>query len=85
MPEADDPNDIKVSCKVVYQENEIKEKYGDISEEEIHQKIWEEIKKINQTLPPYKYIKGLIVTKEPLIKTTTNKVKRMEEMKLILK
>ena len=30
-------------------------------------------------------MKGLITTKEPLIKTTTNKVKRQEEMKLILK
>ena len=63
----------------------MKEAYGLEDEDAIHQKIWEEIKKINQTLPPYKYMKGLITTKEPLIKTTTNKVKRQEEMKLILK
>ena len=31
----------------------------------------------------YKYIKGLTVTDVPLIKTTTNKVKRAEEIKLI--
>jgi len=84
MPDQEDINDVKVCVKVVYQEETMKEKYSDISESEIHQKIWEEIKKINQTLPQYKYIKGLIVTKEPLIKTTTNKVKRNEEMKKIM-
>ena len=29
----------------------------------------------------YKYIKHLVLTKEPLIKTTTNKIKRNEELK----
>jgi len=85
MPEEDDENDVKVFAKVVYLPEVMKEEYGLEDEDEIHQKIWEEIKKINQTLPPYKYMKGLITTKEPLIKTTTNKVKRQEEMKLILK
>ena len=42
------------------------------------------MKEINTTLPKYKYMKHMILTKEPLIKTTTNKVKRNEEMKLIL-
>ena len=85
MPEEDDENDVKVFAKVVYLPEVMKEAYGLEDEDAIHQKIWEEIKKINQTLPPYKYMKGLITTKEPLIKTTTNKVKRQEEMKLILK
>lgn len=85
MPEDDDENNVKVSAKVVYLPDVMKEEYGLEDEDEIHQKIWEEIKKINQTLPPYKYMKGLITTKEPLIKTTTNKVKRQEEMKRILK
>lgn len=84
MPEDDDENNVKVSAKVVYLPEVMKEEYGLEDEDEIHQKIWEEIKKINQTLPPYKYMKGLITTKEPLIKTTTNKVKRQEEMKRIL-
>ena len=34
-------------------------------------------------MPTYKYIKGMILTDEPLIKTTTNKVKRFEELKKI--
>ena len=43
-----------------------------------------DIKEINKTLPKYKYIKDMILTDVPLIKTSTNKVKRNEEMKLIL-
>ena len=39
------------------------------------------MKKINKTLPKYKYIKNLILTNEPMIKTTTAKIKRFEEIK----
>ena len=41
------------------------------------------IKELNKKMPTYKYIKKLILTDEPLIKTTTNKVKRFEELKKI--
>ena len=84
MPIENDPNDLKLSVKVVYDKEVVKEKYQDKTIEEIKQIIWEEIKKINKTLPPYKYIKNLIVTDEELIKTTTKKVKRNEELKRIL-
>ena len=40
-------------------------------------------KEINKTLPPYKYIKNMIITDKPLIKTTTHKIKRKEELALI--
>ena len=46
--------------------------------------MWEKIKKINKTFPPYKYIKNMILTDKELIKTTTKKVKRAEEIKSIL-
>ena len=42
------------------------------------------IKKINQTFPMYKYIKHMILTDEELIKTTTKKIKRKEELDKIL-
>lgn len=84
MPDEDDENDVKVSVKVVYNESYVKDKYGEISEEELYKIIWNKMKEINTTLPKYKYMKHMILTKEPLIKTTTNKVKRNEEMKLIL-
>jgi long-chain acyl-CoA synthetase len=35
-------------------------------------------------MPPYKYIREIIVTDEPMIKTTTQKIKRFEEIKNIL-
>ena len=63
----------------------MKEAYGISTEEEITNKIWEKIKELNKTMPPYKYIKEIIVTEEELIKTTTQKIKRHEEMAKILK
>ena len=84
MPEEDDKSKIKVAVKVVYNKDKTKEKYGDISEEELYKKIWNQIKEVNKTLPPYKYIKHMILTDKPLIKTTTQKIKRKEEIKTVL-
>ena len=55
----------------------------DFLKQELYEIIWNKIKEINNTLPKYKYIKHMTITKEPLIKTTTNKIKRNEEMKKI--
>lgn len=84
ISEKEDKNDLKVAVKVVYNEKVVKEKYKDISEDELYKIIWEKIKEINKTFPPYKYIKSMILTKEPLIKTTTHKTKRKEELARIL-
>ena len=84
MPNKKDKNDVMLSVKVVYNEEVVKEKYPDISEEELYKTIWEEIKKINTTFPRYKHLQKMILTKDELIKTTTKKVKRHEEMKKIL-
>lgn len=84
MPDKQDKNDITLSVKVVYNKETAKEKYPDASEEDLKKIVWEQIKEINKTFPPYKYIKNLILTDEELIKTTTKKVKRQEEMKKIL-
>ena len=85
MPDENDKNDLKLSVKVVYNKDEVKEKCGDISEEEIRNIIWEKIKNdVNTTVPRYKHIINMILTDKELIKTTTKKVKRNEEMKIIL-
>ena len=84
MPEEDDSSKIKVAIKVVYNKDKVKEKYGDISKDDLYKKIWAQIKEVNKTLPPYKYIKHMILTDKPLIKTTTQKIKRKEEIKTVL-
>ena len=85
MPDEKDKNDVKLSIKAVYDEECIKEKYSDKSEDELREILWNEIKEINTTFPRYKHIKNLIVSHEELIKTTTKKVKRHEELEKILK
>lgn len=77
-------NDYQISAKIVYNEEVIKELYPESNKEEYKEIIWNEIKeKVNQNIPDYKHIKEITITKEPLIKTTTQKVKRAEEMKKI--
>jgi len=83
-PENNDINDLVVSAKVVYNKDNIRDEYGEVSEKELFEIIWNKIKEINKTLPRYKYIKNLILTNTPLIKTSTNKIKRNEELKLVL-
>ncbi len=39
---------------------------------------------MNKAMPAYKYIRDIIVTDKELIKTTTQKIKRHEEMKTVL-
>ena len=55
----------------------------DQDEEAIKEKLWIDVKEVNKTMPKYKYIKGITVTTEPLIKTTTLKIKRFEEIKRV--
>lgn len=84
MPDKDDKNDITLSVKIVYDKEVVKEKYEHKTEEELYQIIWKQIKQINTKFPRYKHIQNMILTDEELVKTTTKKVKRQEEMKLIL-
>lgn len=71
----------KICAKAVYNEEIIKEKFGNKDQKEYYNIIWEEIKKINQDLPMFKHIKELEITTKPLAKTTTQKIKRFEEIK----
>ena len=84
MPDKKEKDDVKVSVKVVYSKEVAEEKYAGKTEDELYQIIWEQIKELNKSFPRYKHIQKLILTDEELIKTTTKKVKRQEEMKKIL-
>ncbi|MGN1299083.1 MAG: AMP-dependent synthetase/ligase [Candidatus Scatovivens sp.] len=74
-------DDFIVSVKIVYNEEIIKSKYNTTSEDKIKEIIWNDIKNINKQFPNYKHIKHLDITTEPMIKTTTAKIKRHEEIK----
>ena len=80
-PEED--GDYKICAKIVYDKEIINEIYETTNEEEIKEIIWKEIKKVNKTMPPYKYIREIKITDQPLIKTTTQKIKRFEEIKTV--
>ena len=77
-------DDVSLSVKVKLDNEIVKEKYSDLSEEELEKVLWEEIKEINKKMPTYKYMKHLFIEKGEFIKTTTNKIKRNEEMKKIM-
>ena len=77
-------DDLDVSVKIVYNKEFTDANYVGISEDELKEIIWKDVKTINKDLTTYKHMKHLIVTTEPMIKTTTAKIKRFEEMKKIL-
>ena len=68
----------KISAKIVYSQELITKEYGEKTEQEIKNIIWEEIKKINQDLPIFKHIKEIHITTKPFEKTTTQKIKRYQ-------
>ena len=80
-PISKDPNDIKIFVKIVYN----KENFEAKTETEIKEYFNEKIKSINKTMPHYKAIRGIIISDKPLIKTTTNKIKREKNLEQIMK
>lgn len=80
----EDDGDYQICTKIQYDKTLMKETYNVETEEEIKETLWKEVKKINKTMPAYKYIRDIMVTEEDFIKTTTQKIKRNEEMKKIL-
>lgn len=72
-----------VTARVTLNQEYIEEIYGKgklPSEKEIYSLIWEEVKKINRTMVPYKAIKRLEIKRDAFIKTTTLKIKRFAEL-----
>ena len=77
---SEDKDNIKINVKIVYDREILKNAYKAETEEEIHKALIEKIKEINSQIPKYKAIRGLIISEEPLIKTTTNKIKRQANL-----
>ncbi len=79
----EEDGDYKICAKIVYDLEQMKELYNLDSEDKIKEFIWQEVKKVNKTMPAYKYVRDITVTTKELIKTTTQKIKRFEEMKTV--
>ena len=77
----EDSTDTMLCAKIVYDEKLLNEELGNKTPDEIKDEIWSRVKEINKNLPIFKHIKKIDVTTEPLAKTTTQKVKRYEELK----
>lgn len=83
-PVSDNKDDIKINVKIVFDRDVVKDVYNvSDDEKEIYQVITKKVKEINKTMPPYKAIRGITLTEDPLIKTTTNKIKRQDNLKVI--
>lgn len=81
----DDDGDVKVCSKLVYDKDLIKDLYNIEGEDNIREFLWNKVKEVNNLMPKYKYIREMMITEEELIKTTTLKIKRHEEIKKIFK
>lgn len=83
QPRHNDGNqkDLALCAKIVYKPDYMKDTYGVTDPAEIERIIKKDIDAINEELPVYKHMLRIIVTDEPMIKTTTGKVKRYEEVK----
>lgn len=80
--EVEGNKELTITARVIPNYEEIEELHGkDLTEEQVHNIIWEEIKKVNRSLTSYKAIKSLEIKKDEFEKTTTMKIKRFAELK----
>lgn len=69
-------NDLVVTAKIVYDAEYFKTHYAAETFEDVEKLIKLAIDKINDEMPSYKNIRRLILTDQPMEKTTTGKIKR---------
>ena len=76
-------DDIKIVADIIVNQEFIEAKFKDEqkTKEEIKEIIWQEVKKINQTLVSYKHITEINIREKEFEKTTTLKIKRYLEIK----
>lgn len=71
--------------EAIFYTNKYEEVYKVKTDDEIYKVLSNKIKEINQTMPQYKAIRGVLITEKELIKTTTNKIKRQANLDAIEK
>ena len=80
IPKSDD---ILIVADLILDSDYVQEKFGENQKtnEELKAIVWEEVKKINQTLVSYKHIRDINIREKEFEKTTTLKIKRYLEHK----
>ena len=81
----DKKTDTLLCAKIVYDKDAIEKEFGKKDEAEYEKDIFKQIKEINKDLPTFKHIKKIMITTEPMEKTTTQKIKRNKELEKINK
>lgn len=82
-PEANSRREEKeliITARVIPDYDKIKELHGDLSEKEIYDVIWKNIKEVNKKLTSYKAVKALEIKEGEFEKTSTMKIKRYKEL-----
>jgi len=70
-----------IAVKIVYNKDYFKKDGVVLEEEEIYNLLKSDITKINEGVAAYKHIKSIALQTTPMVKTTTAKIKRHEEIK----
>ena len=84
VPNKNSEDDIRICVKIVFDRKIMMEAYKIKTDEEIFNALNAKIKEINKEMPQYKAIRKIMITETPLIKTTTSKIKRQEEIKTVM-
>ncbi len=69
-----------ITARVIPDYEKIEELHGKLSEKEIYDIIWKNIKEVNKKLTSYKAIKALEIKEGEFEKTSTMKIKRYKEL-----
>ena len=81
--QSDDKDDIKINVKIIFDREIMQEAYKVTTDDEIYKVLAEKVKEVNQIMPKYKAIRGILISEEPLLKTTTSKIKRQANLEII--
>lgn len=81
--QSDDKDDIKINVKIIFDRKIMQEAYKVTTDDEIYKVLAEKVKEVNQIMPKYKAIRGILISEEPLLKTTTSKIKRQANLEII--
>lgn len=71
-------NDLVLWTKIVYQEEYLKENKWTV--DQLADRVRADLGEINAAMPKYKHVNHFILSNEPMIKTTTQKIKRIPEI-----